>query len=335
MNGSMRTPTLGPQPDISADGSPARAAASPHSSSLDELVHALERARLAEGKLKVVQNNAAALQDLVDANRQVCWASQHCQHRQRSAQVELMWFLPAFLCRRHSSGSCTTSSETRISRSLRPLCGVARWTTREGWLARRRTPSRARSVTTKLWKPPSRHVSSGSARIRFPSERATLQLTLVVQAELHAQKQQTAVVQKNLEYAQTMIEAEKTDLMERIENLQNLLLHIKVPSRNKDRAELEIENANLLDGFMPSVRDSIGEDALSRGVAAACMQKTIEAEALQVRCPFARVACQVVKVIGYQSLSRNECRLSGRRAKAAWRPSKNSTPKSSERSHKS
>jgi hypothetical protein len=103
-----------------------------------------------------------------------------------------------------------------------------------------------------------------------------------MQAEIHTEKQITKKVQHNLDRAHKLIDTEKADLANQVRELQDLLKGLKGPGLGKDKVEREIEDAHLLEGFMPGVRDSLGEDALSRGIEAVCLQKTLEAEALQV-----------------------------------------------------
>ena len=108
-------------------------------------------------------------------------------------------------------------------------------------------------------------------------------ICLRVQAELHREKQRGAKLQDSLDTARALLDTDKAELVEQSHNLQNLLLHLKAGGLGKDRAEQEIEEAHLLDGFMPGVRDSVGEDMLTRGLEAQCLQQTLETEAREVR----------------------------------------------------
>jgi hypothetical protein len=91
-------------------------------------------------------------------------------------------------------------------------------------------------------------------------------------------------VQSALDDVLALADTEKETLVAQIHNLQNLLLHLRPSAAaTKDRAEREVEDAHLLDGFLPGVRESVGDELFSRTVQAECLQKTLVADALQVR----------------------------------------------------
>ena len=128
---------------------------------------------------------------------------------------------------------------------------------------------------------------------------------VALQAELQWQKQHSESLQDALDNTRKLLsETDKQELQQHVHNLQNLLLYLKMPGNSgKDRTERDIDDAKLLDGFMPSVRDSLGEDFLSRGVQAECLQQTLVADALQVSLHFALL------IIAQQYLDRSHFML--------------------------
>lgn len=95
-----------------------------------------------------------------------------------------------------------------------------------------------------------------------------------MQAELHSANARVQELRTRLQDAKNRRDPNREQLLEQVHNLQNLLLGMRAPGSGSD--------GTPVDGLLAGM-DVGSENAMAAGAEKMCLQKTKEAEAIQVR----------------------------------------------------